>query len=168
MSLVNNAPDVSRLLAAAAEKIRKVRYCWLVTAAADGGGNPRPMGRLPRDAGDDEWTLRFITDGRSRKAADMRRTSRVAIILQHDPDQAFITLFGKALLIEQEAEVRARWNDAYGAFFPTAEDRASAVFAAVDVERMELWIRGVTPEPFGIRTTRLERDPRRGWQVTLR
>jgi general stress protein 26 len=168
MSLPNNAAEVNRLLGAASEKIKKVRYCWLVTAAEDGGANPRPMGRLPRDADDDEWTLRFITDGRSRKAADMRRASRVAIILQHDPDEAFVTLFGKATLHDNEAEVRKRWKDAYDAFFASAADRANAVFVAVDIERMELWIRGVTPEPFGMRATILERDAGRSWQIAFR
>jgi general stress protein 26 len=168
MSLPDNVADVNRLLGAAAEKIRKVRYCWLVTAA-EGGANPRPMGRLPHDADDDEWTLRFITDGRSRKVADMRRASDVAIILQHDPDDAFMTLFGKAALRDSEAEVRARWKKAYDVFFPAASDRANAVFVTVDVKRMELWIRGVTPEPFGLRATILERDDAGpGWQVTFR
>jgi hypothetical protein len=30
---------------------------------------------------------------------------------------------------------------------------------------MELWIRGVTPEPFGLRATALERDADGGWRV---
>jgi hypothetical protein len=30
---------------------------------------------------------------------------------------------------------------------------------------MELWIRGVTPEPFGLRPTILERDDGGGWRL---
>jgi hypothetical protein len=62
MSLTDNAADVNRLLGAAAETIGKVRYCWLLTAAGEGDIRPRPMGRVPRDADEDEWTLRFMTD----------------------------------------------------------------------------------------------------------
>ena len=50
-------------------------------------------------------------------------------------------------------------------YFPTEQDRANAIFVEVDVERMELWIRGVTPEPFGLRATILERDAGRGWRL---
>lgn len=159
--------EVDRLLAGAAKTIDSVRYCWLATAAEDGFANLRPMGRLPHD-GKDEWTFRFLTDGRSRKAADMRRTGSVAIICQHDPDDAFVTLTGKATLGESGPEVRKRWKRAYDPYFPSEQDKANAIFVDVDVERMELWIRGVTPEPFGLRTTILERDAGRGWRAVSR
>jgi hypothetical protein len=71
MSLADNTADLNRLLGAAAEKIGKVGYCWLLTAAGEGGIRARPMGRLPRDADEEEWTLRFLTDGLSPKVADL-------------------------------------------------------------------------------------------------
>jgi general stress protein 26 len=156
---------VEVLLAGAAKTIGNVRYCWLVTAAEEGGTNPRPMGRVLHDADEDEWTIRFITDGRSCKVAEMRRTGRVAIIFQHAPDDAFVTLIGMATLHENASEVSERWTDAYDAFFPSAADRANAIFVVVDIERIKLWIRGVTPEPFGLRATILERDAGHGWRV---
>ena len=165
MSLPDNAADVNRLLGAAAEKIRKVRYCWLVTSAGEGGIRARPMGRVPRDADEDEWTLRFITDGRSSKVDDMRRVSQVSVIFQHDPDDAFVALAGKASLTEGELEIRRRWTAAYDAYFPAGPERSGAVFVKIDVTRVELWIRGVTPEPFGMRTTVIERDATQGWRL---
>ena len=149
--------EVSSLLAGAAKTIRSARYCWLATMAEDGFANLRPMGRLLRDE-NDEWTMEFIADGRSRKATDMRRASRVAIIVQNDADDAFVTLIGKATLCESESEVRKRWKRAYDAYFPSESDRANAIFVEVEIARMELWIRGVTPEPFGLRPTIIERE----------
>ena len=49
--------------------------------------------------------------------------------------------------------------------FPEGPDRSSAIFVAIDAIRVELWIRGVTPEPFGIRTTIVERDAERRWRL---
>src|SRR5271168_5207787 len=165
MSLADNAADVNRLLRAAAETIGKLRYCWLLTTAGKGGIRPRPMGRMPRDSDEDEWTLRFITDGRSPKVADMRRVGNVSVIFQHDPGDAFVALAGKASLAESKPEIRRRWTAAYDAFFPAGPERSSAIFVTVDVARVELWIRGVTPEPFGLRTTVIERDATRGWRL---
>jgi general stress protein 26 len=159
------AIDVGRLLAGAVKTIGSVRNCWLATAGVSGGPNFRPMGRLQHHADDNEWKIRFLTDGRSRKASEMRRNSGVAIIYQHDPDDAFVTLIGKATLLENASEDRKRWKSAYDAYFPSEADRANAIFVELDVERMELWIRGVTPEPFGLQATVLERDGADGWRL---
>jgi general stress protein 26 len=117
------------------------------------------------DPDEDDWRFRFLTDGRSRKVAEMRRAEEVAIIIQDDPDLAFVTLIGRAALHGNASETRSRWKSAYDACFPSETDRADAIFVEVQVERMELWIRGVTPEPFGLRATVLRRDAG-GWRLT--
>ena len=69
-----------------------------------------------------------------------------------------------ARLIEDVSEVRALWKeDAHARYFPTEKDRANAGFIEVRIERMELWIRGVTPEPFGLHATILQRNPKGAW-----
>ena len=157
--------DVSRLLVGAAKAMRSARYCWLATEAEAGPPHVRPMGRVLNDPGEDEWRIRFLTDGRSHKVADMRRAEEVAILFQHDPDLAFVTLIGRAALHENASETRRRWKSAYDVYFPSETDRENAIFVEVEVERMELWVRGVTPEPFGLRATVLRRDAG-GWRLT--
>ena len=160
-----DAVDVSPLLDGAAKTMRSARYCWLATATEAGAPHMRPMGRVLNDPGEDQSRVRFLTDRRSNKAADMRRASEVSILFQHDPDLAFVTLIGKAELHEDTSETRSRWKAAYDVYFPSAADQANAIFVEVEVGRMELWIRGVTPEPFGLRATVLERDAE-GWRLT--
>jgi general stress protein 26 len=157
-----DAVDVSHLLAGAAKTMRSARYCWLATEAD--APHIRPMGRVLNDPGEDQWKIRFLTDGRSHKAANMRRANEVLILFQHDPDVAFVSLIGKAALHENASETRSRWKPAYDVYFPSDADRANAIFVEVEIERMELWIRGVTPEPFGLRATVLERDAE-GWHL---
>ena len=160
--------EVSRLLAGAAKTVASARYCWLATTAENGGVNARPMGRLPRDPDENDWTIRFVTDGRSMKASDIRRASKVAVIFQHDADDAYVALIGAAMLREDASEVRRRWKNAYNAYFPSEQDRANAALIEIDAERMELWIRGVTPELFGSFTTILERDASGDWRLIPR
>jgi general stress protein 26 len=159
-----DAVDVSRLMAGAAKTMHTARYCWLATATESGIPHVRPMGRVLNDPGEDAWKVRFLTDGQSHKAADMRRASEVTILFQHDPDLAFVSLIGKATLHENASETRNRWKPAYNVYFPSEADRANAIFVEVEIERMELWIRGVTPEPFGLRATVIERDAD-GWRL---
>jgi general stress protein 26 len=159
-----DATDVRRLLDGAAKTMRSARYCWLGTATETGAPHMRPMGRVLNDPGEDQWKMRFLTHGRSHKAANMRRANEVLILFQHDPDLAFVSLIGKAALHENASETRSRWKPAYDVYFPSDADRANAIFVEVEIERMELWIRGVTPEPFGLRATVLERDAE-GWHL---
>lgn len=151
------------LLSGAARTITSVRYSWLVTLAETGAVNARPMEQLPRDLDEDEWTIRFLTDGRSRKASEIRRAGKVTVIFQ-DAGDAFVALVGSATLLEEISEVNRRWKNAYSVYFPTEQDRANAAFLEVAPQRMELWIRGVTPEPFGLRPARLKRNGDGKWQ----
>lgn len=156
--------EVNRLLEGAGKLTAKVLNCWLVTLSGAGGANARPMGRVLPDHSLNDWKILFLTDGRSRKAAEIRGASRVELIFQNDPDEAFAALAGLAKLIDDPIEVGKLWKANYDAYFPIAEDRANAAFIEVAVDRMELWIRGVTPEPFGLRATVLERDAE-GWHL---
>ena len=161
-----NSDEVRRLLAGAAQTIATARYCWLATVSGSEDPSLRPMGRLPPEPGDGEWTFRFVTDGRSRKASDIRRAGKAALVFQQDADEAYLTLTGAASLELSESEVRRRWKKAYDPFFPTESDRANGAFLEVEAERLELWIRGVTPEPFGLQATTLERDGAGAWRLT--
>ena len=165
MSLANNAAEVNRLLAGASRTIEKVRYCWLLTTTGEAATRCRPMGRVPSDAGEDDWTLRFLTDGRSPKVADLRRGGPVSALFQDDPADAYVALAGKVRLAEDKDETRRRWMPAYNVYFPTEADRANALFFTIAVTRVELWIRGVTTEPFGLRTTMIERHATHGWRL---
>jgi len=153
---------LNALLAGAAKTMAGVRYCWLVTSAD--GVQARPMGRIPPEAGEDALGLCFLTDGRSRKAADIPRGGTVTVIFDHQSADAYVAVTGTATLEENRSEVSRRWKRGYDLYFPGEDGRAHAAFVEVAVERLELWIRGVTPEPFGMNTTVLEREGD-GWRL---
>lgn len=166
MDEVIPSPDaeVSRMLDGAARLIGEVRYCWLA-AETGNGATVRPMGRFSPNPQKTDWLVSFVTDGRSRKAADIRHSGRATLIFQRDAEDAYAALIGSARLSEDSANVRSRWRPAFDVYFPTADARANAVFVDIAVERIDLWIRGITPEPFGMRTTTLLRDPGKGWTL---
>jgi general stress protein 26 len=168
MSRVKDEPgdvEVSRLLAGAAKMIGSVRYCWLVTESEAGGVNARPMGRVLPDPDENDWNIRFVADGRSRKASDIRRAGKIELIFQHDHDEAFAAFTGRAALIDDPSDIARLWKNAYDSYFPSEADRANAVFIETFVERMKLWIRGVTPEPFGLQPAIVERRTGGRWYL---
>jgi hypothetical protein len=52
----------------------------------------------------------------------------------------------------------------YESFHPKLESQPSQR-GKLEAERIELWVRGVTAEPFGARGAILERDPGRPWRL---
>lgn len=123
------------------------------------------MGRIRPNADEKNWIIRFVTDGRSRKIAEMRRSATAKLTFQNDGDDAFVLLTGSVRLLEGPSAFRRHWKDAYATYFPTDVDRASAAFVELMAQRIDLWIKGVTPEPFGLRSTALERNPGDRWRV---
>src|ERR1700742_2131831 len=163
LDVINEADAaVSALLAGAGKTIQAVRYCWLVTKAAD-GFNARPMGRVLPDKSEDGWSIRFVTDGRSRKAHELCGEREVGLIFQSDADEAWVALFGKAKLLERAEDVARFWEKHYEIYFRPPAHRPPAAFVEVDIGRMELWIGGVTPDRFGVNATRLARDAGGVW-----
>lgn len=156
---------VHQLLAAARETMRKARYCWAVTTSENGGANARPMGRIPGRPGEDEWTVWFLTSGDSRKAAEIRRDPRITITYQLDSDSAYVTLVGNAALVADRSEIRNRWDQRWNVYVPSGANDPNAVFIRIEVDRIELWVLGVTPEPFGLRGSVLHRDSANRWSV---
>jgi len=155
--------EVSKLLTAASNVLAGARVSWLITAGEEGAVNVRPMGGL-RAVRPGSWKMLFLADTRSRKAADIRRTGQSTVVVQQG-DDAFVSVAGLAALLEKASEVCKHWIGAYDRYFPTEEDRGNAVLIELDVQRMDLWIRGVTPEPFGLRSTRLAQHTDGTWQI---
>jgi len=154
---------IERLLAAARRTVAEVPYCWAATAAQEGGANARLVMPFAGNPGDDEWTRCFLTNRHSRKAAELRRSDGIALAYQQDDGNAYVTLAGRAELIDDPAGVRRYWKPAWDAYVAAARDKM--VIVQVAVERIELHVRGVTPEPFGHGRTLIERDPSGEWRL---
>ena len=157
--------DVDRLLAAARETMAKVRDCWLATPAADGGINARVVVPLPGVPGEDDWTIWFGTRSSSRKAQEIRRAGRLTLGYQHHPDRAYVSLQGRATLVEDRSTIRDLWREEFRPFFPQGPEQSEIAFVRIDVDRIELCVNGVTPEPFGSRYSAIERDSHRHWKI---
>lgn len=142
---------VQKLLDGANSVIRQTRFCWLVTESYDSKPTVRPMGQVLE--ADDCLQVRFITDSTSRKTEEISSEGRVQLLFSHETADAFVILAGEATVVTDPEAIAVRWKSSYGRYFPTAEDRLRAAFIEVTPRLLKLWIRGVTPEPYGVRPT---------------
>ena len=154
---------VERLLAAARQKIDEVPFCWVVTAAPDGGANARVVKAQQSGAGEDCWTRWFLTPRNGRKSAEIRQAGRVTLAYQHNSGDAYVALAGSADLIDDREEVNSRFRGAYDD--PDGSIAGSLIAVRVAADHLELHIRGVTAEPWGRGRTLLDREPDGSWRL---
>ena len=101
--------EVDALLSIAREIVGEVAFAISITNGADGAPGARVVQTSPLR---ENWTLRFMTDRRSRKVAEIERSDRMTMLYQLDQDGAYVTLVGRATINERVETKRAIWNPA--------------------------------------------------------
>lgn len=149
------------LLSIARETIAQVTWCFAITAAEGGEINARlvQIGALAED-----WTVQFMTDRRCRKIAEIERSGRLTLAYQHNPDRAYVTLVGQAVVIGDSDVKRAIWRPDMYRFHPGGPDDPNNVIVRFTTDRIELYsgARDVAPEPRGFSAAVLARTAS-GW-----
>jgi general stress protein 26 len=156
--------EILQFLDAARETIAAVPVCWLVTRSLEGGTNARAVSSSAGSSGSDKWTRRFLVRRSSRKVAEMRAAPMVTLAFQHPSGERYIALGGRVTIIDDVAEMRTMWSSDLDSHFPPGFADANMIVIQVDVDRIEVHVRGLTPEPFGAGRTLLERQSAGPWR----
>jgi general stress protein 26 len=109
------ADERSRLIAAAREIMAAQTYCALVTLDEAGRPQVRTMNPFPPE---EDMTVWFATNTRSRKVREMRRDPRVALYYSdHKNAIGYVQITGRVVLVEDMQEIlkrkRAYWDQAF-------------------------------------------------------
>ena len=155
--------DTNDLLQVAKEIIAKVSSCMAITVARNGEANARVVNPKPLS---DAWTVRFATDRRSRKSEEIERSGRLTLAYQYDPEHAYVTLVGRAVINDDVAAKAANWRPESYRWHPGGPADPNVVYVDFTTERIELWSspRGVVPDPvMGLWAAVLVRDAS-GWR----
>lgn len=156
--------EIAQFLDAARAMIGEVSICWLATRSLQGGTNARAVNTSPGPPGSDEWTRRILVRKSSRKVTEIRAAPLVTLAYQHASGDRYIALIGPATIVEDIAEMRSLWPGDLDKHFPPGFADANMIVIRVDVDRIEVHVRGLTPEPFGAGRTLLERQSTGDWR----
>ncbi len=110
-----SAQERARTITAAREIMNAQTYCALITMDESGRPQVRTMSPLPPE---EDLTVWFATNSRSRKVQEIRRNPRVTLYYaDHSRAVGYIALEGRAILVEDMAEIqkrkRAYWDHAF-------------------------------------------------------
>jgi general stress protein 26 len=123
-------------LAKIGELIKDVRICMMVTAAADGSMDARPMATQKTDFDGTVW---FLTRQESEKVAEMRGDSHVTLVYSDPKGETYVTAKGRATISRDRAKIHEMWNPMYRAWFPQGEDDPQITVVRVDVTEAQYW-----------------------------
>jgi len=109
------AQERAKSIAAAREIMAAQTYCALITL--DEAGRPQVRTMSPF-APEEDLTVWFATNTRSRKVQEIRRDPRVTLYYaDHSKASGYVALAGRAVLVEDMAEIqkrkRAYWDHAF-------------------------------------------------------
>lgn len=151
------------LVEIARDAIIAAEFCFLATVGADGRPSLRLMQPFPPE---EDLTIWFGTSPVSRKAADIRHNPQVAVGYHDAAGIAYVTLNGRARLVEDLAERQRRWRPDWQAFWrkgPEADNYILVEFTPQHIEMMS-FSQGIAPDPYGLAAQVLARDED-GWHI---
>lgn len=121
------------LLNAAREIMTAAQYCALSTARDSGAPSIREMDPFPPDEGMNVW---LGTNRNSRKIREIEGNPEVSLFYAAPGGRGYVTISGRALLVDDEKEKESRWKPAWDAFYA---DRVSEfILIKVVPERLEV------------------------------
>lgn len=156
--------DTENLLRIAREIIAKVPACMAITVDPNGDANARVVNPKPLS---DTWTVRFTTHRGSRKSAEIERSGRLTLAYQYDPGNAYVTLIGHAVVINDVADKTKNWRPGSYRWHPGGPADPNVVYVDFTTERIELWSssHGVEPDAVnGLWAAALVREAS-GWRI---
>jgi len=132
------------LVAAAQSIMGAARYCAMVTMGESGRPEVRTMDPFPPEEG---MTIWMGTNRHTEKVREIQRDSRVTLYYQSPDAVGYVTIAGRARLVDDEAEKTSRWKPEWEGFY---QDRASDyILIELIPERMEIidYSRGILGDP---------------------
>lgn len=133
LSLSAQAPD--QLLQAAREVIAAARYCFFITNDSSGQPQARLMQQFPPG---DDFTIWMGTNPRSRKVAQIRANPRAAVACSDADGPGYVTLTGRARLVDSLPERRKHWRSDWDAHFPGGPDGPNYILIEFLPGRLEI------------------------------
>lgn len=126
-------PSRAELLGIAREVVEGAAFVSLATVDEEGYPAVRAMDPLPPD---DDWVVWLATNPGSRKVNQLRARPRVALHYLAEGVPAYVTLIGRARLVD-DPEMKARhWKESWTPFYPDRDQ--SVLLIEVTPIRLEV------------------------------
>lgn len=118
------------------ELIKDIDIAMLTTLDAEGGLRSRPMGTQKTEFDGDLW---FFTSMDTGMVSEILRDNRVNVSYAASGKDNYVSVSGRALLLNDRAKMEELWSPVYKAYFPDGLDDPNLRLLKIDVEKAEYW-----------------------------
>ena len=115
--------------------IEGIDFCMLTTM--DGGYlRSRPMSTQEFEFDGDLW---FFSSSNTHKVEEIAKDDRVNVAYSKPADNTYVSLSGRAVVINDPAKIKELWNPILKAWFPEGLEDPNLCLLKVSVEQAEYW-----------------------------
>lgn len=129
------APDRATILKAAEQVMKEARYCALITVGEDGQPQARAIDAFPAE---EHFVVWIGTNPKTRKVAEITRNPRVTLYYFDPKDPGYVTLLGRAEIVDDAAEKAKRWKEDWASFYKDRNKGDDYVLIKVTPYRLEV------------------------------
>lgn len=116
--------------------MKDVKFCMFTTADSEGHLHSRPMALQQAEFNGDLW---FFTGKSTHKAAEIADHQQVNVSFAKPDEQVYVSVSGRAFLLEDRQKAAELWTFFYRAWFPRGVEDEDLVLIKVEVEQAEYW-----------------------------
>ena len=118
------------------ELIKDIKIAMFTTTDPDGSLRSRPMACQEVDFDGDLW---FFTHKSSSKVHSIVSDQKVNLAYASPSDNRYVSVTGRAQIIDDRDKEKELWNPAYKAWFPEGLEDPDLVLIRVRVDSAEYW-----------------------------
>lgn len=119
------------------KQMEDISYCMLTTRGVDGSLHSRPMATQQVEITGRIW---FFTCDRTLKVSEITASPEVNLSFINDDGKTFISVSGKALIVNDKDRMHDLWDDSLRAWFPEGLAEPGLSLVEVDAEDIAYWI----------------------------
>lgn len=120
------------------ELIKDIRFAMFITRHGNGHLHARPMTTQNGKGGDDS-ALWFFMSRSQEPVADIARDPNVNVSYAHPGKDSYVSVSGRAAVVDDRAKKKELWNKQTEAWFPGGVDDPDVALVRVDITHADYW-----------------------------
>lgn len=132
----NTSFSKAELIKSAKEIMNSTATCALITQDKNGVSRVRTMDPFPPEENVTVW---FGTNSTSRKVAQIKQNNLVTLYYRDKDDSGYVTIHGKATLINNKQEKSKHWKETWKSFYPNKKE------SYLLIKVVPIWMEIVSP-----------------------